>query len=62
MLRGMETTDSGLTTRAKIKTMTAAGLSTREIANALNLSTQRVNKIKSILRAIDEDEKQEAAS
>jgi DNA-binding CsgD family transcriptional regulator len=58
----MNISESGLTTRAKIRTMTSAGLSTREIANALNLSTQRVNKIKAILKAIDEDAAQQEAS
>jgi hypothetical protein len=43
--------------------MLAAGLTPREIANALDLSTQRIYKIKSVLAAIDEDAaKQEAAS
>jgi DNA-binding CsgD family transcriptional regulator len=58
----MATPESGLTTREKVRTMTAAGIKTREIATALNLSTQRVNKIKAVLKAIDEDAAKQEAS
>jgi DNA-binding CsgD family transcriptional regulator len=41
--------------------MAADGLTTRQIAVALNISTQRVNNIKAKIRAA-EQEQQEAAS
>ncbi len=54
--------NEGLSTREKVRKMTAEGFKTREVATALGVSTQRVNKIKQVLKAIEEDQREHSAS
>ena len=56
----MGPTQEGLETRRRVKTMLDGGFKIREIAKAVDISTQRVYQIKRILEAIEEDERQQS--
>ncbi len=58
----MTTNEDGRTTRQKVGEMMALGYTPRQIANALDLSTQRVYAIKKVLAAIDADKAEQEAS